>query len=47
VGAGLTKNLNLLVGRDIKERMDKNRNVILTMPLLCWNNGVEKMSKSL
>ncbi len=38
---------NLLVGRDLQERMGQSPQVVMTVPLLVGTDGVNKMSQSL
>jgi tyrosyl-tRNA synthetase len=44
---GTDQKFNLLVGRQLQEAYDQERQVVLTMPLLEGTDGVNKMSKSL
>lgn len=44
---GTDQKFNLLVGRELQKQAGKERQVILTMPILEGIDGVQKMSKSL
>lgn len=44
---GTDQTFNLLVGRDIQERMGQQPQDIFTVPILVGTDGVQKMSKSL
>ena len=43
---GTDQLFNLLAGRELMEKMDKEPQVCLTLPLLEGTDGVQKMSKS-
>ncbi|MFH1654296.1 MAG: tyrosine--tRNA ligase [Pseudomonadota bacterium] len=43
---GTDQIFNLLVGRALQRRFEKDEQVVLTMPLLVGTDGVQKMSKS-
>lgn len=44
---GTDQKFNLLMGRQLQQAVDKEPQVVLTMPLLVGTDGTEKMSKSL